>query len=122
MFDVDFYTDRSGEKPFEKFIKELQEKGKTSKADRIRVNKILAYISVLEKKGTRAGKPYVDHIEGDIWELRPLQDRVFFFFWKDNTFILLHHFLKKTRKTPKIEIEQAKRNMNDYLERNEKDE
>jgi len=34
-----------------------------------------------------------------------------------NEFILLHHFIKKTQKTPKAEIEQAKRNMRDFLER-----
>ncbi|MGI6607181.1 MAG: type II toxin-antitoxin system RelE/ParE family toxin [Peptococcia bacterium] len=33
--------------------------------------------------------------------------------------ILLHHFLKKTKKTPRREIEQAKRNLTDYLERSE---
>jgi len=30
----------------------------------------------------------------------------------------LHHFTKKTNKTPPGEIEQAKRNLADYLERN----
>jgi len=49
--------------------------------------------------------------------LRPLDDRIFFFYFRDNTFILLHHFLKKTKKTPRREIEQAKRNKADYLER-----
>ncbi|MDZ5724784.1 type II toxin-antitoxin system RelE/ParE family toxin [Acetobacterium sp. K1/6] len=38
----------------------------------------------------------VKHIDGDIWELRPLADRIFFFYWKDNTFVLLHYFHKKT--------------------------
>lgn len=38
--------------------------------------------------------------------------------YKNNKFIILHHFIKKTQKTPKREIEQAKRNLQDYLERN----
>lgn len=37
---------------------------------------------------------------------------------EDNTFILLHHFIKKTRKTPRREIIKAKNNLNDFLERN----
>lgn len=40
-----------------------------------------------------------------------------FYYFRDNTFILLHHFLKKTKKTPRREIEQAKRNLADHLER-----
>jgi len=57
--------------------------------------------------GTRVGEPVVKHIGGDIWELRPLTRRIFFFYWKDNKFILLHHFVKKTNKTPANEIKQA---------------
>ena len=39
---------------------------------------------------------------------------------KDNGFILLHYFqFKKTQKTPKREIDQAKRNLKDMQERNE---
>lgn len=95
----------------------MQAKGQTSKNDRIRSEKILTYIRVLQEYGTRASEPYVKHIEDDIWELRPLDDRIFFFYFKDNTFILLHHFLKKTKKTPRREIEQAKKNQTDHLER-----
>ncbi|MCL2860666.1 MAG: type II toxin-antitoxin system RelE/ParE family toxin [Oscillospiraceae bacterium] len=36
---------------------------------------------------------------------------------KNNKFILLHTFIKDTKKTPKIEIEQAKINLKEYLER-----
>ncbi|MCQ4765655.1 type II toxin-antitoxin system RelE/ParE family toxin [Cloacibacillus evryensis] len=32
---------------------------------------------------------------------------------------MLHHFIKKTQKTPRREIEQAKRNLADYRERSE---
>ncbi|WP_442857321.1 type II toxin-antitoxin system RelE/ParE family toxin [Butyrivibrio sp. TB] len=31
--------------------------------------------------------------------------------------MLLHQFVKKTQKTPKREIDQAKRELTDYLER-----
>lgn len=117
MFEIEFYKDRGGNEPIKDFIVELQTKGQTSKNDRIRSEKILIYIRVLQEYGTRAGEPYVKHIEDDIWELRPLDDRIFFFYFKDNTFILLHHFLKKTKKTPHREIEQAKRNLADHLER-----
>lgn len=34
-----------------------------------------------------------------------------------DVFVLLHHFVKKTRKTPKREIECAKRKLEDFKER-----
>ena len=58
------------------------------------------------------------HIEDDLWELRPLSNRIFFFYWKDNKFVLVHHYIKKSQKAPKKEIEKAKRNIKDWLERN----
>ena len=45
------------------------------------------------------GEPFIKHLEGDIWELRPLRDRILFAAWLDDGFILLHHFVKKTQKT-----------------------
>ena len=43
------------------------------------------------------------------------------FIRKDNEFVLLHHFIKKTQKTPLRELEQARLKLNDFLERsNEK--
>jgi len=79
-------------------------------------------MKILSEYGTRTGEPYVKHIEGDIWELRPRNDRVFFFWWNGKQFILLHHFIKKSQKTPKREIEQAKNNMRDFIERSGEDE
>jgi phage-related protein len=62
------------------------------------------------------------HITGDIWELRPIRDRFLFFAWQGDSFVILHQFIKKTQKTPDNEIEQAKRNMKDYIERSKQDE
>ena len=97
----------------------LRDKSKTSKDAGVQYQKILTYIRLLEEYGTRVGEPVVKHIDGDIWELRPLSHRILFFYWQDNKFILVHHFIKKTNKTPLKEIKQAKRNMQDYKERNE---
>lgn len=119
LYEVEFYYDRQGKSEIVDFLDSLQNKSKNSKADRINREKILAYIGALQKYGTRIGKPYVKHIEGELWELRPLGNRIFFFYWKDNKFVLLHHFLKKTQKTPPKEISKAKSNLKDFLERNE---
>ena len=122
MFDIKFYEDKDGNAPIVGYIKDLDNKAPTSKTARVRLKKIYEYLNVLSQYGTIAGMPYVKHIDGDIWELRPTNDRVFFFYWKDKQYLMLHQFIKKTNKTPQREIEQAKRNMADYLERSNEDE
>lgn len=72
----------------------------------------------MEDNGTRLGENITKYLGNDIWELRPGRNRVLYFFYKNDTFILLHHFLKKTQKTPKRELDKAINEMNDYLERN----
>jgi phage-related protein len=117
MYEVEFYRDGNGKSEIVEFLDKLKEKGETSKSARINRNKILAYMVALQKYGTRIGKPVVKHIDGSLWELRPLANRIFFFYWKDNKFVLLHHFIKKTQKTPPREIEQARAKMKDFIER-----
>ena len=117
MYDVRFYRDCNGKSEIVEYLDELKEQGETSKTERINRDKILAYIGALEQYGTRIGQPVVKHIDGSLWELRPLANRIFFFYWKDNIFVLLHHFIKKTRKTPLREIEQARVKLKDFLER-----
>ncbi|WP_242822954.1 type II toxin-antitoxin system RelE/ParE family toxin [Syntrophobotulus glycolicus] len=81
------------------YLKDLQSKSVTSKKERVRHKKIIEYFDVLAEYGTRARKPYVKHIEDDIWELRPKNYRFFFAYWKDNIFMMLRHCIKKTQKT-----------------------
>ncbi|MDR1086266.1 MAG: type II toxin-antitoxin system RelE/ParE family toxin [Deltaproteobacteria bacterium] len=37
------------------------------------------------------------------------------FNWPGSTFVMLHHFIKKTPKTPQREIEQDRQNLKDHL-------
>ena len=120
MYEVVFYKDRQGNEPIKDYLYALYEKGRTSKRERVLANKITAYIKALQEYGTRVGVPTVRHIDGNLWELRPLDNRIFFFYWKDNTFVLLHHFVKKTQKTPQQEIDKARSNFVDFLERTER--
>ena len=120
LFDVDFYEDKHGNQPVKEILMELRDKAQTNKDARIQYQKILTYIRGLESYGTRIGEPPVKHIDGSLWELRPLSHRIFFFYWRDNKFVLLHHFIKKTKKTPPKEIEKATKNLKDFLERNNK--
>ena len=115
MFNIIFYRDKKGNEPVKDYIVSLKE-GK-GKDNYVKLNKIQDYLDILRNNGTRAGKPYVKHIDGEIWKLRPLKDRILFFAYNGSDIILLSHFRKMTQKTPKKEVEKAKRYMKDYLER-----
>jgi phage-related protein len=117
MFEIIFYSDKNGNAPIVEFLEALNKQAKTNKNDRINHKKIVQYIEILSRYGTFVGEPYVKHIENDIWELRPLKNRIFFFYWEDDKLVLLHHFVKKSQKTPKREIDKAKQNLVDFLER-----
>lgn len=75
------------------------------------------YIDALSKYGTRLGAPYIKHLDGEIWELRPIRDRILFVAWHNNSFVLLHYFMKTTQKTPAKEIKKAKSELQDLIER-----
>lgn len=115
MHKIYFYRDRNGNEPVLEYLKELL--SKKDKDSRIKANKINDYIEALKQYGIGAGEPYIKHLDGEIWELRPLRDRILFVAWHNGTFILLHHFIKKTQKTPTREIEKAKRELADLIER-----
>ena len=114
-YTLHFYKDKKGKEPVSEYMEELLKKN--DKDSRIKVKKIQDYMKMLMHYGTQAGEPYVKHIEGEIWELRPLRDRIFFVAWVNDSFVLLHHFMKKTQKTPSKEIEKAKRELADLKER-----
>ena len=119
MYEIRFYTDKDGKKPVLDYLRELAKKN--DKDSRIKATKIRDYIRILKEYGTTIGEPYIKHIDGDIWELRPLRDRILFALWTGDSFLLLSHFVKKTQKTPKKEIEKALRLLKDFLERSKKD-
>ena len=120
MYSIEFYKDKDGNEPVKEYISSLA--SKNDKDSRINLNKIRDYIKTLSEYGTRAGEPYVKHIEGEIWELRPLRNRILFFGYDGDRIILLSHFIKKTQKTPQREIDKAKRLMKDHKERSNGDE
>lgn len=115
MHKITFYRDRDGKEPVAEYIKELSDK--KDKDSRIKLTKIRDYIKILSEHGTQAGEPYIKHLDGEIWELRPLRDRILFIGWANGGYVLLHHFMKKTQKTPKMEIDKAKRELADLIER-----
>ena len=115
MHLIYFYRDKNGHEPVIEYLEELA--SKSDKDSMIKLKKIQDYINILRQYGKLAGEPYIKHLDGDIWELRPIRDRILFVGWHQGSFVLLHHFMKKTQKTPKREIEKAKRELRDLKER-----
>ena len=118
MHKIIFYKDKNGKSEIQEYILNLQ--NRKDKNSRIKFNKIMGYVNILSRYGITAGEPYMKHIEDDIWELRPLRDRILFAYYDKNTFILLSIFMKTTRKTPQMEIDRAKRFFKEWSDRNEK--
>ena len=120
MFTIDFYETSDGHSDVRDFLEELQKKSSTSKDARIQYQQLARYIWLLQENGTHLPQEITKHLKDDIWELRPGNNRVFYFFCKDDTYVLLHHFRKKSQKTPQREIDRAISEMRDYLSRKEK--
>lgn len=119
MYQVVFYEDASGFSELWEFLSNLLRKSSENKDARIQHKQIVYYIDLLQQNGTRLPDTISKNIVENIWELRPGNNRVFYFFHRNNTFVLLHHFRKKSQKTPQIEIERAIAERDDYLSRTE---
>ena len=117
MYNIEFYSTADGKSELWEFLDELQQKALTNKDARIQHKQIDQYIQLLEDHGTRLGDNITKHLDEDIWELRPGNNRVLYFYFRDNTFVLLHQFRKKTQKTPPREIARAKAERDDWLSR-----
>jgi phage-related protein len=112
MYEVIFYQDGRGDYPVKDFLDILDKKARS---------KVYQYLALLEKEGPNLLRPYADHVRGKIRELRirffSVNVRVFYFFFIKDKIVLLYAFSKKTQELPEREIEQAERNMNDWIAR-----
>ena len=96
---------------FEAFIKNLTEDEQTK----------INYGLLLLKTMDRLPSKFVKHIEEGLYELRTEYEnkilRTFFIFDSGNVVVLFNGFQKKTQKTPRRQIELAKRIMKAYYGR-----
>ena len=107
MWQIHFYEDHRGKSPVLDFLNTLNAK------DKAKVNNLLR---LLEEFGPNLGMPHARQIEGRLWELRPGDNRLFYFLYIDRKFVLLHGFRKQSMKTPEKEIATALRRMKEILE------
>lgn len=113
-FEIIFYEKENGEEPAKEFLLSLDKKMRA---------KMLRTIEMLQYNGYELREPYSKSVENGIMELRAKIgsniSRVMYFFISGKKVILTNGFIKKTQKTPKEEIEKAKRYRADFLSRKE---
>lgn len=109
-WEIEYYTNASGESPIKDFIDGLPLKAKA---------RTVKTLDLLELYGIQMGEPHVKHVSRKLWELRiKAQEglyRVFFTTKKNRIIILLHGFKKKTEKTPKKELDVALKRMKEMV-------
>lgn len=93
--NVYYYVDTRGNKPIIKFIESLNFNDQT---------KVLGYIQELRRQGNNLRRPMADYLGNDIYELRPKDNRIFYFFYVKNNVVLVHAIKKKTKKIPTSDL------------------
>ena len=116
MYQIIFYRNTHGQSEVKQHILNLKNSS-TNKFAQSEFKKITNYLTLLSEYGLSLGAPYIKHIDNNLWELRPSRNRILFATYTNNKFIILSIFLKKTEKTPRREIEKAKRNFIDFKRR-----
>ena len=93
---IDFYLNAQGKNSVLEYLAELSKR--KDKQSHIKHEKIVQQLDYLSQFGLVVGMPTLRPILGkgmkDLWELRPLKDRVLFVVRHENHFVVLHHFQK----------------------------
>jgi phage-related protein len=102
------------------FLKEIEDKkNKGDKNARIMFEKIAYCIERVRLQGTRAGTRIIKDLKGkendNLYELRPLDERIFMCLWNGNHFIMLSHYTKDADETDKLELSKARRLRDMYM-------
>ena len=111
-FEVVLFHKDNGESPVEEFIDTLEPKMQA---------KVLRTMELLKRNGLELREPYTKSLGRGIFELRAKHgtdiSRVLYFFMDGQRIIFTNGFIKKTDKTPKQEIELARKYRKEYKKR-----
>lgn len=117
---IDKFRTESGKCPFDEFLQDLINNGREKELAQI--NTYIKYLRDFGHRLPSISQQYAKFLEDKLYELRPGSNRIIYYFFDGEKIIILHAFKKKTPKTPKKEIEQAKREMKEYerIKKNER--
>ena len=93
MFEIIFYRDKNGDSQIQDTLEDLRIKSKTDKEALVDFAKITLYITLLSEYGLSLNSNFIKHLDHEIWELRPRKNRILFFGYNHNKFVLLHSFI-----------------------------
>ena len=77
--------------------------------------RVLQTIGLIEQFGIDLRGDYLEHVSGKIWELRVSRYRILYFTFTGQRFVLLRAFIKKSRKTPKKDLQLAENRLEDFI-------
>ncbi len=107
-----YYEDEKGARPVEKFVNGLDSKFKV---------KVLARFTLLQEHWQELRRPYVDFLQGGLYELRIVffgnQVRVIYAYMFKDYIVLLHGINKTTDAVPQEDMSIAKDRMHDFQKR-----
>ena len=110
MFNVEFYETADGKMPVSDFLDSLDDKMNA---------KMVGLMTLLEEKGNSMREPYSAPLDDGIFELRCKVGsnitRALYFFYFGGTIVITNGFVKKTKKTPRRELELAKMRRADWI-------
>ena len=101
ILDVRFFRTDAGAEPVREWLRDLPA------IDRKTIGEDIKTVQF----GWPLGMPLVDHLGGDVWEVRiKLGNRIarVLFVIDGQTMVLLHGFIKKQQKTPRLDLHLAK--------------
>lgn len=117
MYSVEIYQTRSGRAPVQEYLRKLAKESKEKELAQIKL-----YVDRLSEYGMAVNNIFPETIRklrDGVYELRPGKNRVFFFYFVDNRFVLLHAYRKQGQKAPPAEITKAINEMKDHIRRSE---
>lgn len=89
------FVDEDGNKPVKIFIDSLTDKEQA---------KIYAYLGELKNQGNNLRRPMADYLRDGIYELRPKENRIFYFFYLRDRAVLVHAIKKHIKRIPEYDL------------------
>ena len=93
--DIYYFVDERGYNPVKDFIDSLPVKERA---------KVFAYIVELKNQGHNLRRPMAGYLGSGIYELRPRNNRIFYFFFLKDNVVLVHAIKKKSDRIPEGDL------------------
>ena len=90
-----YFVDQKGNRPVKEFVLNLPVKEQA---------RVFAYFNELIRQGYNLRRPMADYLGYGIYELRPKDNRIFYFFFLKSSAVFLHALKKKSDRIPENDL------------------